>query len=139
MLYLICIASFYVQAGSVYPQVWSLHLKVRSWKMKSQLIIPDYFYLHTIFNLHSEFIYAGTISILVGIISILIGIFSIPTRVMCIPVGMILVYLYTLYTCGRYMSVNFFEHRSVNKFSTEGKIFTLCTIFYRGNWCLPSR
>ena len=50
--------------------------------MKSQLIIPDVFYLNAIFNLHHEFLYAGMICILMGMISILMGKFYIPAGAM---------------------------------------------------------
>ena len=43
MLYLTCTVSFYMLAQSVYPQIWSLHLHVISWKMKSQFIIRFFF------------------------------------------------------------------------------------------------
>ena len=41
--------------------------------MKSQLIIPDYFYLHASFNLWCEFLYKGVICIPMGLISIPAG------------------------------------------------------------------
>ena len=53
--------------------------------MISQSIIPDFFYLHAIFNLHCEFLYGSTICILVGMISMHMAMFSIPTGVMGIP------------------------------------------------------
>ena len=59
-----------------------------AWKMKCQLIIPDFFYLHAIFNLHHEFLYVGTTCILTGMICIPMVMFSMPTDVMCIPAGM---------------------------------------------------
>ena len=39
MLYLTCIVSFDVLAWSVYPWVWSLYMKVRSWQINCQFIM----------------------------------------------------------------------------------------------------
>ena len=41
--------------------------------MRSQFILPDFFYLHAIFNLHHEILYAGMISIPACMISIPAG------------------------------------------------------------------
>ena len=41
-----------------------------AWKMKSQFFILVFYYLHATFNLHREFLYAGTICIPMSIISI---------------------------------------------------------------------
>ena len=60
-----------------------------SWNMKSQFIIPDFFYLHAIFTLQREFLYAGTISTLACMISIPEGAICIPACTICIPVGTI--------------------------------------------------
>ena len=61
-----------MQAWSVYPQVWSLYLQVRSQIMRNHFIIPIFFF-HVIFILHHKFLYACTICILTGMISILVG------------------------------------------------------------------
>ena len=53
--------------------------------MKSQFIIPEFFYLLGKFNLHREFLYVGSICILVGMIYIPVGRFSVPAGVMRIP------------------------------------------------------
>ena len=58
-------------AGTIcIPTSWSPYVQIRYWKMKSQFIIPDSFYLHAIFNLHHEILYAGVICIPTSMISI---------------------------------------------------------------------
>ena len=54
--------------------------------MKINFVVPDFFSLHAVFNLHLEFLQGSTICILVGMISIP-GMFSIPAGVMCILAG----------------------------------------------------
>ena len=77
-------------------------------------MIPDFFYLHAVFNMHFKFLHGSTICIVTCMISIPLGMFTILAGAMCIPACTICIVAGTISnripmgdTC-----LYFFTHRS---------------------------